>query len=73
MKVILSHWKSTLIGALMIVGSLASFVGSWLAHGVPPAEQWTVLGAGLTAGAGFLTTADARPGGILVEPPKEKS
>lgn len=71
MKVILSHWKSTLVGALMIVGSVASFVGSWLAHGLPPAEQWTVLGAGITAGAGFLTTADARPAAVIVEPTKE--
>jgi len=71
MKVILSHWKSTAIGVLMLIGSVASFVGSWAAHGLPPAEQWTILGAGLTAGAGFLTTADAKPAGVIVtETPK---
>lgn len=70
MKVILSHWKSTVIGCLMIVGSLASFIGSWAAHGMPQAEQWMVLGGGLTAGAGFLTTADARPAAVVVEETK---
>lgn len=72
MKVILSHWKSTAIGILMIVGSLASFLASVLAYGLPPAEQWAILGAGLTAGVGFLTTADAKPAAVVVvsEPPK---
>ena len=56
----LKHFRTTIVGVMMIVGSLASFIGSWIAHGMPPAEQWTILGAGLTAGAGFFASADAK-------------
>lgn len=57
----MSHWKTTLAGVLMIAGTLATFVGDWLAHGPPPATSWSMLGAGLTAGVGFITAADAKP------------
>lgn len=45
----------------MLIGSLATFVGHWLATGeAPSAEQWAILGGGLTAGAGLIAAADGK-------------
>lgn len=57
----MSHWRTTAIGILMILGSTASFVGACLeAGGIPKSEDFTILGVGLAAGTGFLRTADAK-------------
>lgn len=57
----MSHWRTTIAGLVIIVGSLASFIGQWVAAGLfPGAEAWTVLGVALTTGAGFVRAADAK-------------
>jgi hypothetical protein len=63
-------WKTTLIGVLMIAGTLAAYFGNQIS-----AEE---CGAGLLAGIGFLLSADARhesnlppisPNGTRPKPP----
>lgn len=48
----LKDWKTTLIGLLMIAGTLAAYMGNQIS-----AEE---CGAGLLAGIGFLLSADTR-------------
>lgn len=51
--------RTTLAGVCMLIGSLATFIGHWLSTGIAPeAEQWAILGGGLTAGAGLIAAAD---------------
>lgn len=57
----MAHWRTSIIGAIMILGCTCTFLGSWLANGgIPSAEQWSIFGAGLTVGVGFLRSADAK-------------
>ncbi len=54
------HYRTTLAGLLMIVGAGSTFAAEWITNGMPSAEKWSLLGAGLTAGAGFISSADAK-------------
>lgn len=57
----LRHPRTTIAGACMVLGSLLSFAAQWVATGAPPtAEAWTLLGGGLTAGAGLIAAADGK-------------
>lgn len=58
----MKHPKTTIGGWLLIVGSLASFIGPWVAHGVAPSEtSWTLLFTGLNAGVIAIFSADGKP------------
>lgn len=50
------HWRTTLVGALLIVGAVAK-AGAELAQGQH--VDFTTLTAGVTAGFGFIKAADA--------------
>lgn len=54
------HFRTTIAGTLLIVGSLASFLGQWISTGMPEAQSWTILGAALTTGSGLIASADAK-------------
>lgn len=66
------HYRTTLAGIMMIVGSLATFVAGWITSGLPSAEKWSLLGAGLTAGAGFIASADAKTVTKQIEATKDE-
>jgi hypothetical protein len=50
------HWKTSLVGVLLIIGALAK-AGAELAQGQH--VDMTTLGAGISAGIGFLMAPDA--------------
>lgn len=53
--------RTTVAGACTVIGALLTFIGHWLGTGeIPSAEQWSLLGAGLTVGAGLIAAADGR-------------
>lgn len=63
----MKHPKTTIGGVCLIVGSLASFLGPWLASGVAPSgEAWTLMLTGLNAGIVAVVAAD----GAKKEPPQ---
>lgn len=53
---ITTHWQTSLVGVLLIIGALAK-AGAELAQGQH--VDMTTLGAGLAAGIGFLRTPDS--------------
>lgn len=52
----LQHWRTSLIGVLLIVGALGK-AGAELLQGQH--VDFTTLGAGVTAGLGFIKAADS--------------
>lgn len=51
----MQHWRTTVVGALLILGALAK-AGAELAQGQH--VDFTTLGAGVMAGVGFIKAAD---------------
>jgi hypothetical protein len=51
----MQHWRTTLVGALLIVGALAK-AGAEFAQGQH--VDFTLLAASVTAGIGFIKSAD---------------
>lgn len=57
----MKHPRTTIGGVMLIVGSLASFVGPWLAtKQLPSGDAWTLLFTGLNAGVVAILAADAK-------------
>lgn len=54
------NWRTTAAGIVIIVGGVATFVGQWIAGGVPDGSAWGALGAALAAGGGFIAAADGK-------------
>lgn len=65
----MKHPKTTIGGVLLVVGSLASFVGPWLATGqTPTGDAWTLLFTGLNAGVVAILAADGNNRPAPVDP-----
>ncbi len=56
----MKHPKTTIGGVFLLVGSLATFVGRWLAVGFPTADEWTMMLMGVNAGVVAIMAADAK-------------
>lgn len=57
----MKNWKTSIAGGCTILGSILTFAGHWFSSGQPPsADQWSLLGAGLTVGAGLIAAADGK-------------
>lgn len=55
--------RTTAGGIVTAIGAIATFVGYWVTHGVPPVEAWGVLGTALGAAAIGIFSADSTKAG----------
>lgn len=53
--------KTTIAGVVIILGAVSTFAGAWILNGMPTPDAWAILTAAITAGAGHIMAADAKP------------
>lgn len=67
----MKHPKTTIGGVCLIVGSLATFVGQWVANGMPNADAWTIMFTGLNMGVVAVLSADGHTVNQVTEEVKQ--